>query len=71
LALSVFTQAHLDNLDAMIASGVLSTRFEGREVVYRSMDELRQARKAVADHLAAAAGTARPTYVNPAFSRGV
>lgn len=70
--MSVYTQTDLDNLDRMIASGVLSTRFEdGRMVTYRTMDELRQARKAVADQLAAAAGTARPSYVNPTFSRGV
>ena len=70
--MSVYTQTDLDNLDRMIASGVLSTRFEdGRMVVYRTMDELRQARKAVADQLATASGTARPSYVNPTFSRGV
>ena len=41
-------QADLDRLDAMIASGVLSTFYDGKKVEYRSMDELMRARAHIA-----------------------
>lgn len=65
-----FTQTQLDALDAAIASGTLEVRYDGKEIKYRTLAELRQARQIVASALAEAAGTKRPGYVNPAFSRG-
>jgi len=66
-----FSQADLHTLDRAIASGTLKVRVDGKEVTYRSMDELRFARKFVADQLAAQSGSGRATFVNPAFDRGV
>jgi hypothetical protein len=68
--MTIYTQAFLDELDRMIASGVKRTRFEGHEVEYRDMAELLQARSLVASHIAAASGTAAAAFVNPVFSRG-
>lgn len=65
------TQADLDALDRMIASGVISTTYDGKRVEYRSMKELREARAALAAQLASAAGTPPVTHYNPAFSKGV
>ncbi len=38
------TQTDLDNLDTAIATGELRVVFDGREVVYRSIAELKDAR---------------------------
>lgn len=64
-----FSQAQLDALNNMIASGVLRSEYDGRRIEYRTMDELIRARDMVRAGLAT--GTAsRITHVNPAFSRG-
>ncbi len=65
-----FTQSQLDALNAMIASGVLRTRYEGKEIEYRSMEELVRARDAVRADLASSSSS-RITHVNPVFSKGV
>lgn len=65
------TQADLDALDRMIASGVISTTYDGKRVEYRSMNELREARASLAAQLATSAGTPPVTHYNPAFSKGV
>lgn len=62
-----FTQSQLDALNAMIASGVLRTRYEGKEIEYRSMEELVRAR----DEVARGVKGQRVTHVNPVFSKGV
>lgn len=49
-----FTQADLDALDKAIASNKLEVRYADRWEKYRSMPELIQARKHVAEQLAAA-----------------
>lgn len=62
-----FSQSQLDALNAMIASGVLRSRYEGREIEYRSMDELIRAR----DEVARGVQGQRVTHVHPVFSKGV
>jgi len=57
-----FTQTDLDALDRAIATGELSVRTDtGRMVTYRSMDELINARKLIADEMANQAATAAGT----------
>lgn len=66
------TQADLDRLDAMIASGVLSTFYDGKKIEYRSMDELLRARAHVAGQVQVATGTASASRnLTPAFDKGV
>jgi len=65
------TQADLDALDRMIASGVLSSSYDGKRVEYRSMTELREARAHVASQLAAASAGGVVTHYNPSYSKGV
>lgn len=50
-----YTQTDLDTLDAAIASGERRVRVNGREVEYRSVAEMMQARAHVATAIAAAA----------------
>jgi roadblock/LC7 domain-containing protein len=69
--MSVITQADLDALDRMIASGVTSMSYDGKRLEYRSLSELRQARATLATQLAAASGAERTAFVNPAFDRGL
>jgi hypothetical protein len=38
-----FTQAHLDNLREMAASGVTEATYDGKTIKYRSLDELLRA----------------------------
>jgi hypothetical protein len=42
-----FSQTDLDAIDAAIASGELTVKSNGREVTYRSMDDLLKARSTV------------------------
>ena len=64
-----FTQSQLDKLNAMIASGVLRSEYDGQRIEYRSMAELIRAR----DTVRAGMGSTqtRVTHINPAFSRGL
>lgn len=52
-----YTEADLAEIDRAIASGELSIASKGTTVTYRSMAELMQARRHVADQLAASRGT--------------
>lgn len=55
-----FTPQDLAAVDAAIASGELTIRSNGREVTYRSQDDLFKAREAISAALAAQANPARP-----------
>ena len=47
-----FTQQHLDELDEALATGELEVTFaDGRKVRYRSIKELKEARRIVAEKL--------------------
>lgn len=48
-----FTQTDLDAIDAAIASGELTVKSNGREVTYRSMDDLLKARSTIQAGIAA------------------
>ena len=52
-----FTQAHLDALDAAIASGELEVKIGEKQVKYRNVAELMQARSFIAQQIANAGGT--------------
>ncbi|MCC6389136.1 MAG: hypothetical protein IT167_00940 [Bryobacterales bacterium] len=65
-----WTQAHLDAIEAAIASGELTVRFGDRTVTYRSMDELLQARAVIKEALAAQAGTTPDRYSFAQTSKG-
>lgn len=67
--MSSFTQAQLDALEAMIATGVLESEYDGKRLKYRSMAELIQARDIVKNGMGTA-GASRVTHVNPVYSRG-
>jgi hypothetical protein len=50
----MFTQSDLDAINAAIASGELTVRSsDGKQVTYRSMDELLKARQTIEGDLAA------------------
>lgn len=66
--MSSFTQAQLDALEAMIATGVLESEYDGKRIKYRSMNELIRARDAVRAGLGSAAP--RITHVNPTYDPG-
>ncbi|WP_321914810.1 phage head-tail joining protein [Paraburkholderia sp. J11-2] len=54
-----FTQQDLDNIDRAIATGELEVRYDGKEVKFRSIDDLKKARDLVAAELAAQSGKPR------------
>lgn len=67
-----FTSSDLAAVDEAIASGELRVRFEdGRQVDYRSIEELKAARQLIQSETAAAAGTRRPTAFRVNTSKGV
>lgn len=51
-----FTQDDIDALDEAIASGELSVKIDGREVQYRSIDNLLKARRHIVRLLARRSG---------------
>ena len=57
-----WTQADLDAVDAAIASGELSVAYADKRVLFRSMEELVQARGLIAGALNAVSTTARPSF---------
>lgn len=63
-----FTQTQLDVLDAAIAEGVLTVKYQDRQVTFRSLDEMVRTRKMMADSLKT---TATSTRENPMFSKGL
>jgi hypothetical protein len=42
-----FTQTQLDAVETAIASGELKVMFDGREIIYRSVDDLLKARNTI------------------------
>lgn len=57
--MSSFTSTDLANINAAIASGELTVKHNGREVTYRSMADLQQAKRTIEAELAAQASGAR------------
>jgi len=53
-----FTQTQLDAIESAIASGELKVVFDGREVMYRSIDDLLKARNTIKASLQATGVTA-------------
>lgn len=54
-----FTQQDLDSVNRAIATGELEVKYDGKEVKFRSMDDLIKARDLIRDDLAAQAGQPR------------
>ena len=65
-----FSQTQLDNLNKMIASGVLRSEYDGQRIEYRTLADLIRARDMAKESLAASGATTRVTHVNPIFSKG-
>ena len=62
-----FTQTQLDAIESAIASGELRIMFDGREIIYRSMDDLLKARltiKAALQATAAIPAVTRTSYAS-------
>lgn len=49
-----YTSTDLDAINAAIASGELTVKHNGREVTYRSMDDLLKAKRTIESELASA-----------------
>lgn len=62
------TQADVDNLEKALASGVMKTVYDGREVTFRSVTEI-QAALTYAKGQLAAAGSGSLGYSLGTFSR--
>jgi hypothetical protein len=54
-----FTTTDLDAINAAIASGELTVRHNGREVTYRSLDDLMKAKRTIESELNAAGSGGR------------
>lgn len=65
-----FTQTDLDRLDSAIAMGTLTCKINGKEVTYRSMSELMQARNFIAQQISQQSGTSVGNAIFTEFSRG-
>ena len=67
-----YTQSDLDAVKAAIASGELSVKHNGREVTYRSMDDLLKAKASIENELAASHSGRRGGFYRftPTTSRG-
>lgn len=58
------TQGDIDALDAAIATGALRVRYaDGREVTYRSLDELRQVRAMLTEQVSGKSSFRRTSVV--------
>lgn len=67
-----FTSTDLAAVDAAIASGELRVRFDdGRQVEYRSVSELLEAKRLIHADLDAAAGVRRPCAFRINTEKGV
>jgi hypothetical protein len=64
-----YTQGQLDALKSALASGALKVFFEGREITYRSIDELRKAISDVSAGLVTETTGTRRSRVTRVFSR--
>ena len=65
-----WTQTDLDAIEASIATGELTVRFADRQVTYRSIAELIEARNVIRDAVQAAAGTATKRFHFGQTSKG-
>lgn len=54
-----FTTAHLAAIESAIATGELRVMFDGKEVIYRSMDDLIKARSTISAALQSAGTIAK------------
>lgn len=62
-----FTQSQLDAIETAIASGELKVVFDGREVMYRSIDDLLKARSTIKTALEASSAipaVTRTSYIS-------
>lgn len=62
--MSLFSEAGLAAIEEAIAGGYLRVRYEDKEVYYRSMNELLQARELIRSRLNGGTGVARRRYVS-------
>lgn len=65
LAVTTYTQAQLDNLREMAASGITEASYDGKTIKYRTMAELLQAISIIERAL----GQGRPRQHYPGFRR--
>jgi hypothetical protein len=63
-----FTQAQLDALDEMIAAGVTETEYEGKKVVFASLNDLMRRRDFIARKLGQS--SAKNARIYPTLSKG-
>lgn len=66
-----YTAEQLAALKAAAAKGVRTVTVDGHSVTYASVSEMLRMIAVMEKELAAAAGTARPAYFNPSYSKGV
>jgi hypothetical protein len=59
-----FTLSQLNALDAAIATGTLSVTYDGKQITYRSTDDLMKARKFVHGELVASGQIQVPSQSN-------
>jgi hypothetical protein len=64
-----FTQAQLDALDAAIAGGELTVKYQDKQVTYRSLDEMTRIRDMMRKDLGLV--TATSTRVYASHSKGL
>lgn len=64
-----YTQAQLDALEAAIAEGALTVKYQDKQVTYRSLDEMMRIRNLIRDSLGLTAG-GTGGIVYPKFSKG-
>ena len=65
-----FTQAQLDALDAAIAGGELTVKYQDKQVTYRSLDEMIRTRQLIKADLDEQNGVPRPLAVYASTSKG-
>lgn len=66
-----YTAADLASLKKALAKGVRTATVDGQSVTYASTAEMLRVIAVMERELAAAAGTSRPAYYNPSYSKGV
>ncbi len=65
-----YTQQQLDALEAAIAEGALTVRYQDKLVTYRSLSEMMQIRSMMRDELGLTANNSGG-IVYPSFSKGL
>lgn len=64
-----WTQTQLDALETAIAEGVLTVRYQDKQVTYRSLDEMIRVRNLMRESLGIV--TRSSVEVKPEFSKGL